>query len=75
MRLELLGAAKITDFEGRFADWAKQAFWVDEDVVGLDVSVRDSLRVEMGKSLEELVHHLFDLQVAFLFLLQQLYAN
>ena len=46
---EMLGRSEIAELENA-------GLWVEEKVLGLDISVADALRVDVGKTAEELVH-------------------
>jgi hypothetical protein len=52
---EDLGAAKVAELQD-----ARR--WIEEEVLGLDVSVTDALRVDVGEGAEELVDVQLDLE-------------
>lgn len=63
MGLEALSTAEVANLEVGLALGVEAALRVDEDIVGLEVSVGDALAVQVGKSLEELVGHFLDGEV------------
>ena len=61
MVAQLLGTAEVTDFKSGLSVWVQETLSIDEYIVWLNVSVRDSFAVDIGETLEKLVTHLFDL--------------
>lgn len=60
MGFQLLCAAEVANFERRLLLMVEDSFGVDEDVVGLDVTVRNAPAMQHGEALEELVSELLN---------------